>query len=231
MSIPNRTPEIYTKLCESYDAVPGNHILAGQRAGIDPRSAKKCWDRGWTDQLSIAWAPPIKNRARDIKAQARTIVAQKQAERVEETTELLTTAAQQAARAYANEALVLEDVRIGTGHLAKQFVALGTVLEKLTTRCATEVQKIVDAPGDFDVERALGILEASSKFNNRNVGTLRLVMEAERLHLGAPGEVIRHEHTVVLSPEQAKAQVQALAADWEFDVTPKALPPKGKNSE
>lgn len=211
MAIPNRTPEVYEALCRAYDETPGNHMRAATLAGIDMRSAKKCWELGWTDRSSCGWAHPIKNRANMLKQQARTILAEKQAKRVDETTEALTIAAKHAAEAYASEASVLKDVREGTGSLAKQFVSLAPALQKLTDRVALEVDRIASEDGDFDLAGALAILEAASKFGNRNLGTVKLVMEAERLHLGQPGEIIRHEHAQpAMSKEQLRREMEQL---------------------
>lgn len=223
MPYANRTPEMYQHLCEAYDMVPEDHAHASQHAACDYRTARKAWLVGWTDKASVTWATPIKDRAKLLKAQARAIAARVLADRDDETTEIITIARKQAAEAHASEVVLLGQARTVAGQLFEQAIALSPAMLRL----ATHVAKLVDesiSGGGLTLQEGLATMETASKTFQRYFAMSAELMQQERLHVGAPGEMIRvtHEHTV--SPEQAKAQVQALAADWEFDVTPKALP-------
>jgi hypothetical protein len=173
---------IYEALVTSYREAPEDHAAAAKAAGMDIRTARRTWDRGWPNlKLKAPWAIPIRDVLAATQVQARVKLAEEEAARKHRAN----AAADDAASQMADEVNAVRNVSVAANALlalaATVFPAMRTIAEQ-----------IVKDAGKFagDPALALHVLHRFTTTVGAAVAVAERALAMERLRIGKPAAVL-----------------------------------------
>lgn len=185
----------YEKIVSAFRDEPGHFSKAGAKAGVDPRTAKKAWLRGWPN-LDL---PPIKQVILDEQMESRASAERErrneqreEAERaLQREVEIKDRARSDAIAARKAEA---DLVRANRGNTIALASLTGRVLRSALSGME-EIQKSFAAGQDVDgkkltVPQMVNLMDRIARTTERVTRAARDTMAMERILLGEPTEVI-----------------------------------------
>lgn len=185
----------YEAIVSAFRDSPGNYSRAAREAGVDPRTAKRGWLRGWPE-LGL---PPIREKIVDEQREARVMFERekRQSEREEAERQLMKDVEQRdRARNDAVNARKAEAdlVRANRGNTIALVSVTGRVLRG-ALRSASDLEQAFATGLDSDgkklsvVER-VNMLDRLARTVERCSRAARDTMAMERILLGEPTEII-----------------------------------------
>jgi hypothetical protein len=176
------TREIYETLLNSFRKAR-NMSQVAREAGVDARTASKAWNKGFPEHT---WAIPIKialeQEAEAIRA-GRIAAAQRQQEEEEKRA---IKAREDAIETQLSEAMIVSSNRkLLSNVIAGVVIPLVTVAPELARKITADIQGNVFSP----MQRVAVAKEITSMMKATGEIT-RMVLEAERLRLGQPTQVM-----------------------------------------
>lgn len=185
------TQAVYNKLVEAYREQPEVHKHAAQASGLNWRTARRGWERGWTPR--IPWAPAIKEviGAEQKDARARLIAEKQQQVKAEvEASTTTPVALQSAAREDATNTLVQEAKLVRAAR--ENTLALMATTQQVMAGVIKMVPRAREVISTADLE-PLQIVRffqrLSSLMRDANECALR-TLQLERLKAGEPMAII-----------------------------------------
>jgi hypothetical protein len=188
------TREFYDKLVEAYRSNPSNHSNAATHALCDRRTARRGWERGWSDGRNpLPWAGPICDLIAEEQtiARARVLDERKRAMEPIVDGELQThydreRAAQEAIDARKQEAQMIRLVRADvTNELASVARMLPGIAKWAQAAAAQLQEKNPDSPA-----AAVKLMEGLARITDNLSGAADRCMAMERRLLGEPEQVV-----------------------------------------
>lgn len=187
------TKDQYDELTRAFRERPARYQHAARRAGVHFRTAKRAYHEGWERP---EWARPIeevlldeKRAARaasaDAVAAAATAEAEGRARAVQEREAARLDAAREASREAEGVRAALSNALSLMGNLGQ----LSKASLALTRRAADDLLKEVNA-GKVSWKEAMPFIKSLSLVGQRATHQLKEAMEAMRLHLGKPEQLI-----------------------------------------
>lgn len=207
------THAIYNALVVAYREQPEGHKLAAERAGVNWRTARRGWERGWAPRLP--WAPAIKDVVANEQkeARARLVIKQAQQAQAEVQAAVTTPAAIQAkAREDALDSRV-QEAKLVRASRENTLVLLGLtqpVLKGLRG-VAARIEDLL-ASSKPTSGQALDIYDKLSSIMLRTNEAAKLALQMERLLIGAPTEILG---VAGVSDEDAERELKRTLALFE----------------
>ncbi len=222
-----RNRATYNKLLEGYRDKPGNYMAAGRFAGVDARTARKVWHKGW---LALgSWGRPIS----EVITEEREKALAAQAERAQRDK---AEAEEERARAGAESVKVRTEEEYIKGKcraVIRDQLALVSDLTKagaafarkvLTEACEEQIlpsgEKIW-VPRDPNlikggVRDAMLNLDRLTKISGRTLEIAAQVLEQGRLDRGEPGTILGVQVMPDLTPDEALVVIEEQDAVLEI---------------
>lgn len=228
------TRELYDALVAAFREKPMQFSHASRQARVTHRCAKRAWLEGWP---GYDWARPIQHVLEEervvaratLEEQQRLIEAQKNvaaqhalslasiASQVEEEREK---AKLDSARSHANEAQMC---RIAQAN-SLQLMAFTTKLMSGALVVGEKVKQILLKTDETaSIKTAMGVLKDISFIARQAIEVGKVTMELERIHLGQPTHVIRHEMEMTYEDAVAELEKGTAALQRAKDMSLSAL--------
>lgn len=236
--------ENFDALLDAYRRDPGNHVAAAAGSLLDPRTARKAWERG---VRRFHGGRPIRDLVTEEQEEARAEIIRRERSAREETAATRRDARKHAARAFAQEGAIVEDARSSAGELLRSARSMLETAELLGTTVRLRLQEMLSEdeqhrsnpqnacplcerlPGKIEVTQATNLLSQLTRHLSASVEIAHKVMVMERLHLGRPGAIVGVQGagaiTLQEGVQRAAAAVAALESAARRGVQAKTLPP------
>jgi hypothetical protein len=216
------TPELFNDLIRAFRLQPGVYSAAARVSGVTHKTAKKAWLEGWPNK----GFKPIKDQMEAERSQVRAHVALAEGEEAmavrKEILEEMERGIDghlegEASKVYAME-VKMEEARMlgGIRGLITSNVdslrALAGASEGLATKLAQSIRTHVDS----EEELVFGTVEynrAQRAFRGvamaaRDISTaVKTTIEAERLHIGEPTEIVGHKDLDAMTIEELMEEI------------------------
>lgn len=211
------TPEIFNDLVRAFRLQPGVYGAAARACGVDHRTAKKAWLQGWENK----GFPPIKDLLKDEKKQVAALAAiEENAGALEQVKRRLDSEIEaEASREYAIKVKMEEVHMIGTtrgmvtSH-AQSLLTMAEASELLAARLGASIR-------EFAMDESEPLVYGSPEYNkaykafrgvamaSRDIATaVKTTLEAERLHMGEPTEIIGHKDLDDMTIEELMQEIE-----------------------
>lgn len=236
--------ENFDALLEAYRRDPGNHVAAAAASLLDPRTARKAWEKGLRRFLGHR---AIRDLVAEEQEEARAMIIRAERAARDDAATTRRDAKKHAARAFQQEGLLVEDARGATADLLRSARAMFETSQSLGAIVRLRLQEMISEdeehranpqnacplcerlPGKIEVDRATNLLAQLTRHLSASVEIAHKVMVMERLHLGRPGEIVGLQGagaiTLQEGVQRAAAAVAALESAARRGVDVKALPP------
>lgn len=194
-------------LLEHYRANPphrrADHVAAGKVAGVNWRTAKRAWERGWAN------TEPLRDRVADEQTRARAVLRREdiEAERQLAATERardLELAVEDGAAQTARELAIVRGVQGQALDLLNQLAKLQPAIGQLVAR--------ITATAPTDPDEALRRLERLVRLTREAGQLAQAAIEMERARVGDPASVVNLNVANFELPSVADAEQQLAAA-------------------
>lgn len=242
--------ENFDALLEAYRRDPGNHVSAAAASLLDPRTARKAWEHGLRKFLG---GRPLRDLIAEEQEDARAQIIRAERTAREDAAASRRDARKHAARAFAQEGVIVEDARSAVGDLLRSARAMFETSQSLGAVVRLRLQEIISEdeehranpqnacplcerlPGKIEVDRATNLLSQLTRHLSASVEIAHKVMVMERLHLGQPGAIVGLQGSTAITLQEgvqrAAAAVAALESAARRGVQVKTLPPLGNTSD
>jgi len=192
----------YTALIAAYREKPGVASVAAEKVGIDRKTAKRAWERGWPD-VGGGWATPIRviiEREQE-SARSRAVL---EAARARDATEVPQDAVERAKAAEVTVEWRKEEGKLAHGAIVNAGGLLRVVnsLLQATIPLAERVKASI-ASETFKAADGVRVIRDVTMLAARANETARTAVELERLHLGEPSAIIGVQDARQLTPLEA----------------------------
>ncbi len=208
------TPDLYNRLVEAFRLKPGIYTFAARVCGVEHRTAKRAWMRGWASPHK-KWAIAIKDlfEQEQEKLRADRMKAIEEQARIEE--EQVLKAQEDAKTTLQQEAEGVRQARVAAMIFTKNIlppIIRGAVA--LAARLETDLAKLDDMN---PTQRMLFLRNTASVINLAN-NAMQTALENERLRLGQPTQVIGVKAVEKMTPEEAARELEFLAQELSGEV-------------
>lgn len=186
------TRETYENILFEYRKTPDQPYAVARRCGVDVGTVKRAYDFGWppTKSRSVAF-PPIKEVFEREKQKARSSLFEDQQAKRDAAAKERQQAIEQQAQARKAEGQMVIAVRQASLNALVYANKLTSAADKLATHVRTQVElKLADVDDPMSPSAGLHLLREIVGLQARANGLAREAMEMERLHLGAPTNVV-----------------------------------------
>ena len=191
------------KLTDGFARNPGNASAAARFAGCDHRTARRGWAVGWPKQGFRPLSVVIEERQNAARALALQRTADERA------------ADQQAAQGLAEKArLDMAKEREAEGHIARTarnnaLAALATSSNLLKVGFKISQDLTADDLANLPPKDRVRALKVIAEFNREAVAAADAAVKVERLIMGEPDSIVRHEHVhEAASPKDMEATIE-----------------------
>lgn len=179
------------KLTDAFARAPANASAAAKLAGCDHRTARRGWAVGWPKQGFRAISEVIAER----QQAARALAMQRQAD---ERQAEFSAAEQIAERARLDMAREREqDGQIARGAKGNALAALATSANLLKRGHKISQDLTAEDLAGLPPKDRIRALKVIAEFNREAVAAAEAAIKLERVIMGEPTDVIRHEHAHV----------------------------------
>jgi hypothetical protein len=216
----NLTVEQMQEILEIFREHGNNYTRVHKQTGVDRRSAKKAWEKGFARSPDLQYRRPFRDILYEEHGESR---ARLQRER-DKASEMAAEA--EAERRGVSRKKALEDVtdeRVQEAQLVRQaragtLVLLNTVtqlsagLSKLGGKVRRQLEASAQEEGEMsmtDVQRTMLLVSRLTTSLRQCNDAGQKAMEMSRLLLGEPGRIIGHQHLDGLSVREAQERVEA----------------------
>lgn len=197
------TRDLYNLLTDGFREAPGNASHAARVAGVDPRTARRAWQKGWP---KFSWGIPIREVIRREMEAARTEREKKLTADREQQQRDREKARADAVRATAEEAQAASIARANG-------IAAGALIQSLLRSMVPLTKKLQESMEGADLkprEMAKMLGDAAYIVRQGNEA-IKTAFELERIRVGEPTQVIGVTSMDNVSPEEAAQDLVALA--------------------
>jgi hypothetical protein len=226
------TQEKYNRLLEAFRTRPGKIMYASRVAGVDRRTARRAWSKGWPTLPPIEQVLDHEREQALIRAQT---LADKAMERVQDEREAL----QKRAIAVTSEEIrVVDRARSNAIKLLEAMASVTRSSELLTKRVAEVLEATAS---EISPATCLKLLEQLARIQKQAIEAGDLVIKMERVRNGSPSELLDEQAkdddaSIEESAGKIARAARALQRARELgivvmpeepnaiDVTPRALP-------
>ncbi len=218
------TPELYNDLIRAFRLQPGIYGAAARACGCCHKTAKKAWHKGWEDKGFLPIAKILENE----KAQVRTQVALMEGEvALENRAEIMQEMAASIDGHLEAEASKVYALKVKMEELAMLGNARGLVTANLQSlRSMAEASELLASRlgasiREFAMDESEPLVFGTPEYNRaqrafrgiamsaREITTaVKTTLEAERLHMGEPTEIIGHKDLDDMSIEELVAEIE-----------------------
>ncbi len=199
--------KLYDLLVEAYRERPGEHSYASRVAGCVRSTAARAWNQGWVPRIS--WAKAIREVLEDERAEARALVAKKHLSEAEEAAEIRERMRREAIEAHAAEGQMVRLARSDATSLLAAVGKLQPALHKLSERLGV---MLMDDGEKMSRREAAALLSTLSRTTKEALAAGQVAIELERLHLGAPTQILGVQDVGEMSTGEAVKEIEAAAA-------------------
>lgn len=199
--------EMYGKLVEAFFKYGQNWRACGAYAGVDARTAKIGWEKGWPAK----GLPPIEDQIALKNVQARVARAEAAQKQAEEETARLKKAQDDAIKTETEEYEMTSQLRTWLANNAKHLVG------PLNVVAIDNVQKMLSdhKAGKLTLTHTerMALVKATALINRYSAEAQRLALENERLRLGEPTAVLGLRMEAI-SAEEAREELVTIIQDF-----------------
>jgi len=212
------TREVAEKLLEAFRRSPGHARLAARAAGIDHRTARKAWERGWPHQPHAA--RPMREVIAEEQEAARALRDQQGAEVLRRAAELeaaelvarRTQAARDAATTRAAEAVMVKLGRSAAIELVGSLASINKATERLASSVSRRLREEDDsAPASVgELHEVVGLARSLAEAVAQVTSSAHTLLEMERQIVGEPHQFHSPAApTPVVTMEEAERRIEA----------------------
>ncbi len=205
-----RTPysrELYDLLVGAFRERPGEFTVVSQMVGCTRACATHAWKKGWVPR--VPWAKPISLLLEEEKEAARALVAQRNLSEAEEAGLLREQARREAIEAHAAEGQM---VRLARSDATSLLAAVGKLQPSLHRLSEKLGRMLMDDGEKMTRREAAALLGMLSRTTKEALAAGQVAIELERLHLGAPTQILGVQDVGEMSTEEAVREIEAAAA-------------------
>jgi len=212
------TEDVWQDLVDGWRQNPHSASAAARYAGTTAKTAQKAWEngfpqKGWIPVKIIMEQEKVKARAMLLAEEAaRTAVQQKERE----------DAIKQAAQTRVQEGQIVQVLRGTSLAAVSEGAQLASAARQLAAWVQAQMKLILDSIANgsttaeaagLTVEKALARLDRISVIMERIARFALTAMQAERLHMGEPMEIVKlHGADVEMTLEEAELRLEAAQA-------------------
>ena len=197
--------ERYDALVQAYRDCPDNHAAAGRQAGCTQQTAKRMWEQGWP---GIPWAIPIRDRLVQEREDARLELARQTALARNDADALRAKARQDSIESHAAEGAM---VRLARSDATGLLASVGRLLPAVAKLAESFSADVLSAK-ELDRNEAARLLGQVAKVTKEALAAAQIAVELERLHLGAPTQIVGVTDVSAMSSEEAAREIEQAAA-------------------
>lgn len=205
-----RTPysrELYDLLVSAFREHPGEFTVVSKMVGCTRQCATHAWKKGWVPR--VVWAKPIWKVLEEEKEAARALVAQKNLSEAEEAVLLREKARREAIEAHAAEGQM---VRLARSDATSLLAAVGKLQPSLHRLSEKLGRMLMDEGEKMTRREAAALLGMLSRTTKEALAAGQVAIELERLHLGAPTQILGVQDVGEMSTDEAVREIEAAAA-------------------
>ena len=201
------TQQLYDALLAAYKIKPGNHTNAAKVADCDRRMAKRAWEKGW---VRAPWAIPIKQVIHEETVEARAVRAEMRTKEYLANEESQEKARKDAVEARAQEGKMVTAAR----QSAMGLMSFSLKLLRSSSPLVEGLSNALNSAGMLNIppHRAIMLVEKMSKLTSQSVNVCQEAMRLERLHMGAPEQVISITNMDATSTDDLYAELREIEA-------------------
>lgn len=200
-----QTQEAYDAALAAYREKPGVHSHAARAAKVEFRTAKRMWEEGWNN---VPGAISIRERLQRDAEEARAEVARQGMMKREQADSLREQARRDAVESHAAEGAMVRLARSDATGLLASVGRLQPALQSLAVQLAESVTN-GEKMGRTEAARLLGAL---SRVTKEALAAAQIAVELERLHLGAPTQIVGVADVSGMSSAEAAKEIEQAAA-------------------
>jgi len=192
-------------MVQAFRDCPNNFTAAARQAGVTQPTAKRLWEAGWKH---LPWAIPIRDRLLQEREDARLELVRKQELARQDADTLRAKARQDAIDSHAAEGAM---VRLARSDATGLLASVGRLLPAVS-RLAEAFSADVLSAKDLDRNESARLLGQAAKVTKEALAAAQIAVELERLHLGAPTQIVGVSDVSGMSSIEAAWEIEQAAA-------------------
>jgi hypothetical protein len=206
--------EKYDRMVDSFRLHGDNFKAVAAECGVHWNTAKRGWERGWTDQKSKPWAIAIRDVLKREQVEARAALAREKHDLVNDHRIARQDALREAIEVGFQD---LVDSRSKRGKVIRgardNSIAALIVSQKLLRAAVPLSDKIVQQleTDGLDVFQRMRLLRQVGRFAHDAIEMSQVVEEMERKALGEPDTILEVQHGVNMTLDEAKDTLSEVA--------------------
>lgn len=216
------TRETYDALCDAFRENGENFRAVSVRCGVGWETAKRAWERGWHDQKSKPWARPIRDVVQREQVLARAALEREKQALVNDHRIARQDKLREAIEQGFND-LVDSKAKQGKVIRAARDNSIATLvisqrLLKAAIPLSDEIANELNNNSTLDVFQRMRLLRQLGRFAHDAIEMAQVVEEMERKALGSPDTIVEVQHTLNMTPDEAKStllEVQQILGSFE----------------
>ena len=219
-----QSKDLYGRIVEAYREAPGNHSRAARVAGVDRRTSRDAWNKGWP---RYPWAKPIKEALAEEhdSVLARAAAAERRAiEEARAEREAVSTASREAAVEEQRMVNVARKDVLAVLINAAELAPAMRMLAKLALEQIQKLAKVVSSDKQVDfrmLQGAMDLVDKHARLVSKAAHAADAIVKLSRLERGEPGMMVGirpgpgstiDDEAAVLSEADALAELETAAS-------------------
>lgn len=213
--------DLFDDLVEAFRETPGNFNAVSKAVGVSWRTAKKAWLKGWPARefgpvSKVIELEELEARANRAEADERKLAELKEDEAVNDAA-IRAQARRDAIAARSEESTMVKAARLSAINLLDTSRKLGDGIRDLAPKLRDAIKRIEFAEETDldDIERVAKLLWRLSISTRAGASTAWTILQAERLLLGQPTDIIGLTDLDNMDEREAMKELEEAAKSFE----------------